>query len=77
MTDIKLKSTITCPECGHASTEMMPTEACQFFWECPSCKTVLRPKQGDCCVFCSCGDIPCPPVQQAALSPAVRSSCCD
>lgn len=62
-TELKLKSTITCPHCGHESEETMPTDACQFFWECPSCKTVLRPKERDCCVFCSYGDAACPPVQ--------------
>jgi hypothetical protein len=24
----------------------------------------LSPKAGDCCVFCSYGSVPCPPVQQ-------------
>jgi hypothetical protein len=41
----------------------MPTDACQFFYECVQCKTVLRPKAGDCCVFCSYGSVKCPPVQ--------------
>nr|WP_281243396.1 GDCCVxC domain-containing (seleno)protein [Roseovarius lutimaris] len=25
---------------------------------------VLRPKPGDCCVYCSYADVACPPVQQ-------------
>nr|WP_269146634.1 GDCCVxC domain-containing (seleno)protein [Mariprofundus ferrooxydans] len=25
---------------------------------------MLKPKPGDCCVFCSWGDLPCPPVRQ-------------
>jgi hypothetical protein len=29
----------------------MPTDACQFFYECAGCGTRLRPKTGDCCVF--------------------------
>jgi hypothetical protein len=28
---MQLRSTITCPSCGHSSTETMPTDACQFF----------------------------------------------
>jgi hypothetical protein len=49
----------------------MPTDACQFFYECERCKTVLRPLAGDCCVFCSYGSIACPPVQmQQCCSPA-------
>lgn len=58
------ESVITCPHCGHEQLEVMPADACQFFYECPECKTVLRPKPGDCCVFCSYGSVPCPPVQQ-------------
>jgi hypothetical protein len=42
----------------------MPTDACQFFYECTSCKAMLRPKAGDCCVFCSYGSVKCPPVQE-------------
>jgi len=65
MTDkIILDSTITCPECDHQEKETMPTDACQFFYECKSCKTLLKPKHGDCCVFCSFGDIKCPPIQE-------------
>ncbi|MDI9849330.1 GDCCVxC domain-containing (seleno)protein [Rhodoblastus sp. 17X3] len=56
-------SLLTCPNCGHRSRETMPTDACQFFYECKSCGVVLKPKPGDCCVFCSYGDTPCPPVQ--------------
>ena len=56
-------SEITCPRCGHRATERMPTDACQFFYECTSCHEVLRPRAGDCCVFCSYGSVPCPPVQ--------------
>ena len=41
----------------------MPTDACQFFYECQGCKAVLRPKTGDCCVFCSYGSVKCPPEQ--------------
>jgi hypothetical protein len=57
------QSTLTCPVCGTAKTETMPTNACQFFYDCTGCQTVLRPKPGDCCVFCSYGDVPCPPIQ--------------
>jgi hypothetical protein len=58
-------SVITCPICGIAKTETMPTDACQFFYECIGRSALLRPKPGDCCVFCSYGSVPCPPVQQA------------
>ena len=41
----------------------MPTDACLFFHECAGCRVLLRPKAGDCCVFCSYGSVPCPPIQ--------------
>lgn len=60
---VELKSTLTCPNCGHSKDEIMPTDACQFFYECEKCKTVLKPKQGNCCVYCSYGTVKCPPIQ--------------
>ena len=71
MNDIVLQSTLTCPACGHASVDTMPTDACQWFYECAQCHTVLRPKAGDCCVYCSYGTVPCPPVQAAG-----KGRCC-
>lgn len=61
---VELRSTLTCPHCGHKRTEQMPTDACQFYYECKHCNALLRPQPGDCCVFCSYGDVDCPPVQQ-------------
>ncbi len=55
------KSTITCPECSFQTEEIMPTDSCVFFYECENCKQLLKPKQGDCCVFCSYGSELCPP----------------
>ena len=57
------ESVITCPQCGAAKSETMPTDACQFFYRCTGCGTMLKPKPGDCCVFCSYGSVPCPPMQ--------------
>lgn len=65
MPDVMLVSTITCPGCGAETETEMPTESCQYFWDCPACGAVLRPEAGDCCVFCSHGSAPCPPVQRA------------
>jgi len=61
--EVILQSTLTCPECGHQATETMPTDACSFFYECAACKAILRPRPGDCCVFCSYGSVKCPPIQ--------------
>jgi DNA-directed RNA polymerase subunit RPC12/RpoP len=68
--ELILESTITCPECGHKETETMPTDACQWFYKCKACGAILKPKKGDCCVFCSYGTIACPPMQQDS------DSCC-
>jgi hypothetical protein len=59
-----LKSMLTCPHCGFASQETMPTDACQFLIECRNCRTLRCPKPGDCCVFCSFGSAKCPPIQE-------------
>ncbi|WP_072659450.1 GDCCVxC domain-containing (seleno)protein [Mariprofundus micogutta] len=58
-----LISTLTCPHCHAQSKEQVPSDACQWFYECRHCHVLLRPKPGDCCVFCSYGDVPCPPIQ--------------
>jgi hypothetical protein len=73
---IELNSVITCPECGHQATETMPTDACQFFYSCKGCETVLKPLAGDCCVFCSYGSVPCPPIQANAGNTSPEASCC-
>jgi hypothetical protein len=41
----------------------MPTDACQFFYDCKGCGERLKPLAGDCCVFCSYGSVSCPPIQ--------------
>ncbi|MES2048052.1 MAG: GDCCVxC domain-containing (seleno)protein [Pseudomonadota bacterium] len=62
-----LRSKLTCPHCGTVREEIMPTDACMFFYECTGCHAVLRPKPGDCCVFCSFGSVKCPPIQESSL----------
>jgi hypothetical protein len=57
------RSVITCPRCGHRHAETMPIDACQFFYDCRGCGALLLPEPDDCCVFCSYGSVPCPPVQ--------------
>lgn len=73
--NIELKSTLTCPKCGHQETETMPTDACQFFYDCKGCGALLRPKEGDCCVYCTYGTVPCPPIQEAKITGATASCC--
>ena len=68
MSAVEVDSVITCPRCGFAKREAMPTDACQFYYECEGCKALLRPKPGDCCVFCSFGSVRCPPMQMKGSS---------
>ena len=65
-----LTSLLRCPECGHSEQLEMATDSCLFFHVCRGCGVVLRPDADDCCVFCSYGSVPCPPVQLAG-----RGSC--
>ena len=65
-----LESVLTCPKCGFAKAETMPTDACQYLYECNNCRQLIRPKRGDCCVFCSYGSVKCPSIQ-------LRDGCCE
>ncbi len=57
------KAKLTCPQCGFVQDVEMPAESCQFFYRCVHCHKILRPKPGDCCVFCSYADVYCPSKQ--------------
>ncbi|EAU42181.1 hypothetical protein FP2506_17149 [Fulvimarina pelagi HTCC2506] len=70
-----MQSTLTCPRCGHRETETMPVDACQFFYDCKSCGSMLRPLEGDCCVYCSYGSDPCPPIQEARTGGSTKTCC--
>ena len=48
---VAIQSRLTCPHCGTVSLETMPEDACQFFFTCLSCNSMLKPRSGDCCVF--------------------------
>jgi hypothetical protein len=69
--EMQLESTLTCPKCQHQAVETMPTDACQFFYDCEVCGARLKPLIGDCRVFCSYGS-----VEQAAkaISPSKAAS---
>lgn len=60
---MKTTSIIKCPECGFEKEEIMPTDSCQFFYDCTGCHKRIKPHRGDCCVFCSYGDTKCPSKQ--------------
>ncbi|HLD83177.1 MAG TPA: GDCCVxC domain-containing (seleno)protein [Candidatus Omnitrophota bacterium] len=58
-----LKAKIKCPFCGYVKEETMSDDSCQFYYECSNCKKILRPKEGNCCAFCSYADVKCPAKQ--------------
>jgi hypothetical protein len=60
---VELNSVLTCPGCSHKKTEVMPTDACTYFYECENCRKQLKPLEGDCCVYCSYGTVKCPSMQ--------------
>ena len=62
-TETAIQSEITCPHCGHKKTETMPTDVCVIKYNCDKCGAELRPKKGDCCVFCTYGTHKCPSMQ--------------
>jgi hypothetical protein len=68
-TDFKIiaESTITCPYCGFKQKERMPSDSCVIFYVCLNCRKVMRAAEGDCCVFCTYGDIKCPGKQRELL----------
>ncbi|MCG2736690.1 MAG: hypothetical protein L6282_09895 [Candidatus Methanoperedenaceae archaeon] len=63
MTRVSYEAIITCPKCGYSHKETMPSDSCLVYYECKKCGYTMRPKDGDCCVFCSYADKKCPPIQ--------------
>jgi hypothetical protein len=68
-TVVLLETVLTCPSCGVQATETMPEGACRYFYECADCGAGLKPRAGDCCVFCSYGTVVCPPKQTEGGGP--------
>lgn len=63
MDKVQTKATLTCPKCSTEQKVDMPENARQHFYKCTHCGETLKPKDGDCCVFCSYADKQCPPKQ--------------
>ncbi len=62
-TTIEHETRVTCPACGGERLEPMPAFSCLLAYTCPACGKILRPADGDCCIFCTYGSVPCPPIQ--------------
>jgi hypothetical protein len=65
---VMLLSIVTCPHCSRKKEETMPQDRCVIAYTCTGCGEVLRPRRGDCCIFCSYGSAPCPSKQAPATS---------
>ena len=52
----------------HLRVERMPDDACRIAYDCKGCGEGLVPRAGDCCVFCSYGTTPCPPIQRERMA---------
>ena len=72
---IELQSTVTCPACGEQAAETMRTDACQYLHVCRNCGLEMKPKKGDCCVYCSYGSVPCPPIQKERIGLINKARC--
>ncbi len=68
---IEKYSELTCPHCGHKENIEMPSDFCMYYYDCKNCGEKIVPKHGDCCVFCSYGTVPCPPIQLE------KNKCCE
>ena len=62
--ELRLKSVVTCPNCGHKKEETMPIDEYVTTYTCEACKITLRKKSICCCVYCSYGNVPCPSIQK-------------
>ncbi|WP_206603356.1 GDCCVxC domain-containing (seleno)protein [Polynucleobacter paneuropaeus] len=51
-------SIITCPSCLAQEALEIP-EGSMHLYRCKACSTILKPKSGDCCIFCSFGNTDC------------------
>lgn len=60
---VESTSRVTCPACGDQREQVMPEVSCLLAYTCPACGEVLRPAEGDCCIFCTYGSVPCPVIQ--------------
>lgn len=69
---IKIKSTLTCINCGHKKRGTMPGYASQTEYRCNNCNSTIAVKQSDCCVYCSYGSVPCPPEQRSRIEKRQR-----
>ena len=42
----EVRSTIVCPACGHRESEIIPEDACQYFYQCKGCRVAAEAEKG-------------------------------
>ncbi|WP_420875813.1 GDCCVxC domain-containing (seleno)protein [Polynucleobacter sphagniphilus] len=52
-------STITCPHCQAQETLEIAGNSSHYLHRCKACSGILKTKSGDCCIFCSFGNVDC------------------
>ncbi|WIF74313.1 GDCCVxC domain-containing (seleno)protein [Proteus vulgaris] len=60
---------------SYEKIETILKDACQWFYKCTHCHTLLKSLEGGCCVFYSYRTVSCLPIQEAKLSEKL-SYCC-
>lgn len=61
---VMLDAVLRCPFCLGEELLRMPENFCEILRPCRFCRRIIRPRPGDCCVYCSFATVPCPPHQQ-------------
>jgi hypothetical protein len=66
---MQLQSTLTCPKCSYQAVETMPTDACQFFYDCKGCGETAQASGGRLLrvLLLRLGAVPADPDQLALL----------
>jgi len=59
----ELIGNLTCPECKHVQSMVIPETSCTHTYKCSGCKKLISAKK-TCCVFCDYGDRLCPVAAQ-------------
>ena len=57
------RNTLCCPNCNHTQSEDMPALDKTRFYQCEDCNEIVKARESDCCVYCSYGEVKCPPTQ--------------
>jgi hypothetical protein len=70
--EVILKTIIKCPVCKFQKEEMMKIGTHVAFYTCQECEARIKPRQNECCVFCSYGTVPCPAAQAGKSSGGER-----